>query len=130
MVFTDFQIAVEIALPMAPPILVQRASNAITVAMSWCGTEAWVATREPTTLNAPPREMRIWVQTSATSLYKTTSIFGNSGDGGAIRCIVSAGVERKTEGNYPDTQAKYLEVLCKKSGDSFRWDRVESNATL
>jgi len=30
-----FQIAVAIALPMAPPILVQRANRAMTVAMSW-----------------------------------------------------------------------------------------------
>ena len=34
--------------------------------------------------------------------------------GRAIRCVLPTGIERKTEGDYPNTQAEYLEVLPKK----------------
>ena len=74
--------------------------------------------------------MRICVHTSATSLYKSCQQSKTLKRGSAIRCILAASVERETEGDYPNAQTKYLEVLRKELGNYHRRGETDSNTTL
>jgi hypothetical protein len=75
----DCHVVEAIAVPMAPPTRVQRASWAMTCPRSWWGTEACDATRVPTTEHAPPAPMRTGMNAKATvgtcvrdAVYTTT----------------------------------------------------------
>ena len=47
-----------------------------------------------------------------------------------IRCVLATSVERKTEGDYPNAQTEYLEVLREWLGSHFCCVEIGRNVTL